>query len=105
MAVRQGPCAAPGCRKPATSSQWTFIPPGFMGETAEGHNGCLCKSDNCRAHFGHDFGLPPLTVAGKKRAAAAGSVPVAQAVGQSTAQVTAVRLDPLDICEHGVRHQ
>ena len=52
MALRQGPCAAPGCPNPESSrGQWTWIPQGFEGELAEGNNGCLCKRDGCRAHL------------------------------------------------------
>ena len=79
MSLREGPCAAPGCPKPEDSyGQWKKIPPGFVGDLADGHNGCLCKRDRCREHFG----LHPLQPAGKKRVAADACVAVGAAVGQ-----------------------
>ena len=79
MPLRLGPCAAPGCPKPDSSAgQWKDIPEDFDGLLADGHNGCLCKRDCCRAHFG----LPPLSTTGKKRAAAEACVAVGAAVGQ-----------------------
>ena len=79
MPLRVGPCAAPGCPNPDDNAgQWKDTPQGFEGALAKGHNGCLCKRDRCRAHFG----LPPLSTTGKKRAAAEACVAVGAAVSQ-----------------------
>ena len=53
---RQGPCANPGCKKPegARLAQWTRIPESFQGwdDLADGHNGCVCRSNDCREFVG-----------------------------------------------------
>jgi len=74
--TREGPCANPGCILPDTNAgQWTKVPAGFDDEQLRpGHNGCICKRDPCRV----SVGLPPLTIAGKKRA-------LEEAEGQSSA--------------------
>ena len=71
-AVRQGPCAHPGCKKPEGTrlAQWTRIPESFQGweDLAEDHNNCVCRLRECR-----DFvGLPSLSVPAKRQAVAEG---------------------------------
>ena len=71
-AVRQGPCAHPGCKKPEGNdrTQWTLIPESFQGwdGLAEGHNGCVCRCRDCR-----DFvGLIPYSGQRKRPALAEG---------------------------------
>jgi len=77
-AERSGPCACPTCSSPGTNGgQCSFIPSNFVGDLREGHNGCLCKRNRCRAHFGL------LPYGQKRQALSEPGVPVVAAVAQA----------------------